>query len=162
MPAGPAPQFDTYNLWSGPNVIPAGTDRFVTTSSIAPECNTRTTFPNPGVGPPGPSDNSSTYSRPSGPKSTATTVVKPAFELTMRGPRAGSNPGGVLSKSSRSDFEMVRIRAHCGSIGNKLRFPTNSDPSRDAMEVGTMWPSEAEISMTCLISPLLVTEITCP
>ena len=132
--------------------MPVGTDRFVTTSSIAPECNTRTTFPNPGVGKPAPSDSSSTYSRPSGPKSTATTVVKPALELTMRWPLAGANPGGKSSKSS--DLEMVRMRAHCGSMGNKLRFPTNKDPSRATIEVGTMWPSEAEISMTCLMSPL--------
>src|ERR1700722_10815381 len=132
MPAGPAPQFDTYNLWSGPNVIPAGTDKFVITSSIAPECNTRTTFPNPGVGPPGPSDNSSAYSRPSGPKSTATTVVNPALELTIRYPGSDCNPGGTSSKSSRSGLEMVKIRAHCGSIGNKFKFPTKKDPSRAA------------------------------
>src|ERR1700719_475560 len=75
-PAGAAPKFDTYNRPSGPKVMPVGTERLMTTSSIAPDLFTRTTFPNPGAGKPGASESSSTYSRPSGPKSTATTVVK--------------------------------------------------------------------------------------
>ena len=89
-PAGAAPKFDTYNRPSGPNVIPVGTNSPVTTSSISPDLLTRTTLPANGDGPgPAASDSSRTYSNPSGPKSTATTVVNSYDPLSERHPECG-------------------------------------------------------------------------
>jgi len=50
LPAGAAPQLETYRFPSGPKVIPVGTERPVATSSMSPVRLSRTTLPRPGVG----------------------------------------------------------------------------------------------------------------